>query len=182
MAGNKYIGDYRLNETFDEKGRVHVESEYIGTYYCFSGSHDEVRCYLRRGAVLIVGMWAAYICSLLPDTQAMRRLWIALPYAFGALFLGLLTHTFVQIARAGETFERRIADRIQNTWPEHCVAVVILCGGSGIAAFLLALFTRQLTGANLLFAACAIVTGLCAVYLLRKSYQIDTCECADKTL
>ena len=174
MAGNKYIGDYRLNETFDEKGRVHVESEYIGEYYCFSGDPETVRRYRRRMAVLTVCMWAAYIASLLPDTLAMRRLWIALPYAFGALFLGLLTHTALLIGRAGQTFEHRIADRISNTWPAHCTAVVILCGSAALEAFVLALISGQITPASLFFSACAGTTALCALYLLRKRFQIDT--------
>ncbi|MBP5271032.1 MAG: hypothetical protein ILO42_08760 [Clostridia bacterium] len=65
MLGGKYTKDYRLENTVDEKGRQVTTAVYVGRYYVFSASGDEV----RRGRIAILLSAAAaavfMLCGLL---------------------------------------------------------------------------------------------------------------------
>ena len=93
MAINRYVKDYRLVETFNEKGRVRTEYEYIGEDYWFTAGAASVRKAKRGVTAGCVLAWLSFIAALWPVSTAMHTIYTAFPFAFSALPLGLLTKT-----------------------------------------------------------------------------------------
>ena len=38
MSRNRYVGDYHLADSLDERGRIHTDVEYTGSPYTFTGT------------------------------------------------------------------------------------------------------------------------------------------------
>lgn len=74
----RYSRDYRLHEYFDEKGRVHVRSEYIGKDWRFLSPEAVIRREKDQALVRCLLAWTAYIGALLLPNAAMHLLYIAL--------------------------------------------------------------------------------------------------------
>ena len=48
MSRNRYVGDYRLVESIDGRGRIRTDYEYIGANYAYAGGAKDVRRWLKR--------------------------------------------------------------------------------------------------------------------------------------
>ena len=91
MSRHRYVKDYRLNEYIAENGRVTSESEYIGGDYCFAAGAARAKAAANRALALCALCWAGYLALVCVDGTAMRTVYVALPFAFTALPLFLLT-------------------------------------------------------------------------------------------
>ena len=126
MARNRYIKDYRIVETVNERGRIRSNYEYIGAAYVFAA--DAKTLYRARRfalAACLIG-WLAFLGALLPNSTAMRTFYVSLPFAFAALPLWLLTEDAVFAFRAKEPLEHRHADRLANRYPAAAVFTAAL--------------------------------------------------------
>lgn len=128
MSRNRYVGDYRIVETLDERGRVVSRSEYTGKHYRFAEDDVTVRgARMWVGACCIVG-WAAYVLALLPLSVATRTIYVSLPFVFAALPLALTSGTALSVFHTKPPFERRFADRLENRAPAATFFVMLLTG------------------------------------------------------
>lgn len=139
MAVDKYSRDYRIVETVDEKGRIRSEAEYIGAAYGFAAEGETARRALRRSALFCLLGWLGFLGPLLFQSTAMRTLVAALPFAFSALPLWLLSGAVFSGLRAKEPFDRRTADRLTSRFPAAAVFTAALPGVSLIARLVSAL-------------------------------------------
>ena len=72
LARERYSRDYRITEKFDEKGRVHVDYEYIGEDYRFAGGEKQLRRE-RRTALRAYGwQWNTAPQGSVTAQEAMR--------------------------------------------------------------------------------------------------------------
>lgn len=174
MARNKYTGDYRLIEHFDEKGRVKVSYEYIGEPYRFIQPKEKVEREKKLCLAAMAAGWVLFVAALLPHSLAMKRLWIALPYAFCAVPLALLTEQSISIYRAQEPLERRISDQLENHYPARLAVLMLF---SGVAAVLsagnLLLGSGAETG-DAVFLVCSSLLYAGAVTFFRRRKWLKT--------
>ncbi len=117
MAKERYSRDYRLKETFDEKGHVRVDYEYIGDEYRFVSPEEQIRKEKRLALILCAAGWAAYLAALLLPSNAMHRLYIALPFVFLGVPLFMYVDFTMAFLRMKEPLEHRHADRLNNRYP-----------------------------------------------------------------
>ena len=89
MSRNRYVGDYRIVESVDGRGRVRSDYEYIGAPYAYAGDAQAVKAARTRVALCCLIGWAAWVAALFPVSAAMRSLYVALPFAFAAIPLAL---------------------------------------------------------------------------------------------
>lgn len=168
MSRNRYVGDYRIVESIDGRGRVKTDYEYIGAPYVYAGDAASVKAARTWVALGCAVGWAAWVAALIPVSAAMRALYIALPFAFAAIPLALWAGTAISLFRTREPFEHRHADRLENRAPACTFFVALL----GVVA-LIGEAVSVLRGAELLpgdgiFAACAAVLVACAVVCHRQ--------------
>ncbi len=128
MSKRKYIKDYRLNEYISENGRVSSETEYIGGDYRFSAPMERVRRSARLALGLSAISWACFAVLVCVEGSAMRIMYAALPFAFTALPLFLMTRSAVLALRAGEKLRHDEADRIGHTMPAAALWAMLLPG------------------------------------------------------
>ena len=143
MAKNPYRKDYRLVEDFSADGRVKTSYEYIGKACVFREGEPAARAFAQRCAFFVSAGWICYIGAMLFESAAMRRLYTALPFAFCAVPLALLTGHVLAMRSLKEPLEMRHMDRFNNRYPQAAVFLTlfalfaILGEGAGlIAAFL----------------------------------------------
>jgi len=90
MARKKYMKDYRLVETVDERVRIRTDYEYIGPDLRYArGLETALR--ERRRALIACGVGAlAFLGGLVPRSGASFTLYVILPYVFAALAWAIL--------------------------------------------------------------------------------------------
>lgn len=128
MSRNRYVGDYRLVESIDGRGRIRTDYEYIGAIYTYTGGAKDARRLLKRALAACAAGAAAYAGALIPVSAAMRTLWVALPFVFEALPLGLTVAALVRALRAGDRLEHRHADQLANRCPACSFFTALLAG------------------------------------------------------
>lgn len=178
MSRNRYVGDYRIVESIDHRGRVKSDYEYIGAPWVYAGDAASVKAARRRVALCCAVGWAAWLAALIPVSAAMRTLVIALPFAFAAIPLALTAGTALSLFREREPFEHRHADRLENRAPA-CTFFLALLGvialvGEGVTA----LREAEMLPGDAVFAACAAVVAACAI-LCHRQWKRLKCKVAE---
>ena len=173
MAINKYVRDYRLVETVDERGRLRTVHEYVGAAYVYTDAAAFAAAKRTAGVLCALG-WLCFLGAMLPDSMAMRRLYIALPFIFSALPLALLTETVLSAPAPGGTLERRHADRLRNRYPASAAFTVILPAVCLIGEAVSVLPGAEPRWGDAVFSLCAAVLAACGVILYKKRRGFDT--------
>ena len=173
MSRNRYVGDYRIVESIDGRGRVKSDYEYIGAPWVYAADGQTVKTARMHVAACCAFGWLAWVIALLPLSAAMRVLVVALSFVFAALPLALATGIAVSLFGEKPPFEHRHADRLENRAPA-CTFFVALLGGVALAGEAV----NALRGAELLpgdgvFAACAAVLVACAIFCHRQWQRLQ---------
>ena len=173
MGRNKYINDYRLEETREPGGRRRTLT-YIGGAYEYVLAPEAVR--RERKAVLLLGAvgWALFLCALLPYSAASRKAYIVLPFLFNALSLGIVTGTVLSAPKPGAPMERRQAEGLSNRYPAASVFTVILSAASLLGEGIYGLAGGEYAPGDAVFSLCAALLAVCGAILLKKRRSFDT--------
>ena len=163
MSRNRYVGDYRIVESVDGRGRVRSDCEYIGAPYAYAGDAQAVKAARTRVALCCLIGWAAWAAALFPVSAAMRSLYVALPFAFAAIPLALWAGTAVGLFRTREPFEHRHADRLENRAPACTFFVALLGVLALIGEAANALRGTQMLAGDAVFTACGAAVVACAI-------------------
>lgn len=174
MARNRYVKDYRLLETVDERGRIKSSYEYIGDAYRFVSRGER----LKKAKLLALGLcpllWLLFIGAMLPRSLAMRTFYVSLPFAFSALPLGITTEILVSTCLAKEPLEHRHADKIGNRLPPAALSAAVLMGVSLIGEIVrLLLGGAAQTGDAVFSLLAALLLGGCVIaFRLRRALVV----------
>ena len=168
MSRKKYIKDYRLIETVDERGRIRTDTEYIGGSFFYASGRERALRERKRLLAACAAGWLAFVGALIPNAAGLRAVYTVLPFLFSAIPLGILTDTLLG-APQREPFEHRQADRLENRLPPAALWTAILP-----AAALLGELVRLVIGADMnagdgIFVLCAAVETACgAIAFVRR--------------
>lgn len=176
MARNKYIRDYRLVEHVSERGRIRTDYEYIGAYYRFVQTPATVRREKRILLALCAVGWIAFVCALLPNSLAMRTIYVSLPFAFGALPMGILTDIGISAFAAKEPLEHRQADKLSNRYPPAALAVAVLAAAAIAGETINLLRGQALCVGDICFSLCAGVLLACGIIVFSRRGNFATCK------
>jgi len=170
MLNRKYLNDYRLTESVNEKGRVIRQTVYVGSYHRMKdGARATASAKLLLA--LCVPAWAACIAALAFQSAASKIFYVLLPFAFVPLSLGYLTAAIILILRRREPLIRSDADKIASRYPISAIFTVILSAvpliGEGISA--LTAPETMLPGDAVFSAGAALICAFAVFALLRRS-------------
>lgn len=170
MSRNRYVKDYRLVETVSERGHISSSYEYIGDPYYFAGEPGHVKRDKKLAMALCPLLWALYLGAMLPQSFAMRTMFISLPFIFTALPLGILSDIVFSVCPAKEPLEHRHADKIENRLPPAALAAAFLPGAALIAELIRLLLGGAFRGGDLVFLICAalLTAGSAWLFSFRK--------------
>lgn len=163
MSRNRYVGDYRIVETIDGRGRIRSDYEYIGKPWVYAGDGAEVRAARKTVAAGCVVGWLAWLGALLPVSSATRVLYVSMPFIFAAIPLALNAALAWRLFRTGEPFEHRHADQVENRGPACSFFTILLSAIALIGEAVNALRGAVMLPGDAVFAACAAVIVACAI-------------------
>ena len=126
MAKNPYGRDYRLVESFSEKGRVKTSYEYIGEPCFFRAGEETARKKAFQCTLLTAAAWICYIGAMFFESAAMHRLYVALPFAFCGVPLFLLSTVCFSLPKIREPMEHRTADLLNHRFPPSALFLSLL--------------------------------------------------------
>lgn len=169
MSKKRYVKDYRIVETLDERGRIHSSYEYIGKHYAFVSDARRRKRDQRVSLALCLLAWLLLIAALLPPSLAMQTAYVALPFVFVALPLGIATDILLTLLFAKEPLEHRHADKIGSRYPASLLAATLLCGFSLLGQLLRMILAGGMTAGDWCFFVCAPL--LLAVCRLLAGYR-----------
>ena len=176
MAKNKYVGDYRLEQSMDARGRIKTGYTYIGAYYQYVSEPRRV-IRSRRLSLALCGIgFAAFFAALVPESTAMRTIYVSLPFVFTALSLGLLTETVWSAPQPDTPMEHRQADRLANRWPPAAGFTLVLCAIALIGEGINLLRGLSLGWGDAVFCLCAAAEAVCAgiLFIKRRDFAART--------
>ncbi len=176
MAKGKYSADYRLIETFNEKGRVHTDYEYIGKPWRFDQGPDKVVLEKRLCILYCILGWIAWIGALIPNTQAMHVMYIALPFAFLAVPLALLTNFTITFYGIKEPMERRHADRLNSRYPFYCILLMIFSMIAGVIQTVFVILGKNSGIWDIVFLGCSFLLMFIGAFAFRRKDRITASE------
>lgn len=164
MISRKYVRDWRLTTRVDARGRLRSEAEYVGERYAFRT--PLTRPLRLQVLALCAAGWLCFLAALLPRSLATRLLWVALPFAFCALPLGLATASALALARLREPLRHDQADRFSHRFPAAAFALALL-GGAAFVSFAVSalVLSDRLMAGDAVFAAGCLLTALCGLRL-----------------
>ncbi len=163
MAKGKYIKDYRIVESLDSRGRIRVETEYIGEPYVFVSGLEKARKVRDLALLLCLGAWLSFVGALIPNSAGMRTLYVSLPFAFTALPLGMMSSLLLGSLGVKEPMEHRLADRFENRYPALALGLTALPAFSLIGEGVLWLGGGQMLPGDAVFAPCAALLFACGL-------------------
>lgn len=174
MSRNRYVRDYRLVETVDERGRIKSDYEYIGAPYRFAGEKAAVARVKRLALALCPVLWLLYLGAMLPQSFAMRTIWVSLPFVFTAPALGVMTDIICSVCLAKEPMEHRFADKLNNRLPPAALAGAFLSGAALLGQLVRLLLGGDRRGGDWVFLVCAALLcgGCLAAFGLRKPLAV----------
>ena len=175
MAKGKYIKDYRIVETVNSRGGIRAETEYIGEPYVFQKGAQRAGKTRRLILFLCLLGWISFIAALFPESAGMRSLYVALPFAFSALPLFLLTDLMLTTLRVKEPMEHRTADKFDNRFPAQSLALAVLSGASLLGELIRFLTDREgMLAGDAVFSPCAAVLLACGVLAFSRRGELTT--------
>lgn len=178
MSRNRYVADYRIVESIDSRGRIRSDYEYIGAPYVYARGMGAAKAARVRVAACCALGWAAWIGALLPLSSAMRRLYVALPFALVAVPLALTTGIAASLFSEREPFEHRHADRLENRAPACTFFAGLLGAVALVGEGVNVLLGAQLLPGDGIFAAGAAALLVCAI-VCHRQWKALKCRTAD---
>lgn len=159
MARKKYIRDYRLVETVDERGRIRSDYEYIGADYVYCRGADAVRRDKKAVLCAVIVGWLAFAGALLPPSAGMHAVYVALPFLFSAVPLGVLTDTLLTAARSAEPLRHQQADMLENRYPAAALWTMLLPCAALLGELVCLLLGARPRPGDAIFSLCAALTA-----------------------
>lgn len=178
MITNKYAQDYRLENRIDAKGRTVTKAVYIGKYYTFEKSEEEVRS--GRTVLLIAGIAAVVMLALglavYNNKGFAAQYYTLVPFllcAFPLIYLAIALYSILTFKEKCTREQRdHIADRVAK-----CGFVGMLFSGISVVGILVSAGLKiggveeRPVGANdviFIVAALLLFAAFLTVFLRRK--------------
>lgn len=174
MARRKYLKDYRIVETLNDRGGIRTSSEYIGRAYRFRDLRA-AESMKRLLPGLCIFSWLGYIAALLPYSAASGIFYVSLPFLFSAIPLGMLTERGIALLRENKPIEHRSADRYNN-WIGGASLMMALLPGISLAGELISfcIGKRDFVSGDAAFAAGALILLCCGLVIRRRAHRLQT--------
>lgn len=186
MFNKKYVGDYRLENEKNKKGKQVTKAVYKSAYFVFEKPEDEVKSAVRVLTVLTALAAAAFVIALVfySNKGFSAQYYTLIPFAlcvFPLMYLGFAVFALNKFLRGSD----RRATREQKDKMHERVAkssfVIMLLSGWNLCGIILAFIlmtvgreARPVTANDIIFALMSIIFFTSAVFSFsfRKKLQM----------
>ena len=181
MSYKKYLGDYRVEEYIDDRGRVRTRATYIAEDYVLKPDVSKTD---RRMFVLIsiVG-WCTYIGALSQITMVARLIYVIFPFAVTAFPLLTTTLASVSLYKAEPRMTRKEADKTVGRLPISSLFTAILPATAFIGFITTAVTiaisaekSGEIIYGDIIFGILSLLTAASGALIFTKSRKIKACK------
>ena len=171
MISKKYLKDYRLEEQIDSSGRAKTKAVYIGEYYVISPDFSQSEKRLLLGLSILSAL--SFIGALIPVSQAVRVIYVSMPFVLSALPIFIMISTIVSFMQVKAPIKREQAERISNRLPACAFVLMILPSIAFIGQMITALVSWDIfpTG-DIIFAVLSLTISATSAKIFDKSRNI----------
>ncbi len=162
MVSRKYVGDYRLENVPDRRGKLKTVPVYRGPLFRFSADEKTLKTAKRRVLALTAVLTAALLVTLLLPSELLQRLYVVMPLVLSIIPAMLLWTGVYHLFTAGPAVPRDKCDKIHNRFAGWSVVLTAL---SALSLFgqLASYFTGSAADIPVTF--CTAVMAACAAWL-----------------
>lgn len=165
MVSRKYVGDYRLENITDRRGKLKTVPVYRGPLFRFKAEGKTLKIAKRRLLLLTALATAALLVTMLLRSQLLTRIYVVMPLVLSILPAVLLWMGVYNLFTAGESVRRDQSDRIHNRFAGWSVVLIVLSVFS-LAGQIIAYFGSFDAG-GIPVTVCTIVLLLCGALIFR---------------
>lgn len=163
MVSRKYVGDYRLENVPDRRGKLKTVPVYRGPLFRFKAEESKVKAAKRRCLLLTLLETAALLITMILHSEMLTRIYVVMPLVLCILPTVLLWMGLYNLFTAGETVPRDRCDRIHNRFAGWSVVLLVLSAFSLIGQ--ITAYIGSSTSENLPVTICTVVIMFCAAFL-----------------
>ncbi len=180
MVSRKYVGDYRLENVPDRRGRLKTVPVYRGPLFRFVSDSKTLKAAKLRCLVLTAVSTAALLGTMLLRSELLQKIYVAMPLVLCILPKALLWMGLYNLFTAGEYVPRDKCDRIHNRFAGWSVVLLTLSSLSLIGQFIV--YIGGCSPAGLPVTLCTLVMAACAVWLFvgKKDLRMEEIPKADE--
>ena len=173
MVSKKYLGDYRLENVPDHRGKLKTVPVYRGPLFRFTAKEEVLKKAKRRNLLLVSLITAALLTTMLLHSGMLSRIYVAMPLVLSILPAVLLWTGVFHLFTAGDSVPRDKSDHIHNRIAGWSTVLIILSSLSLIGQ-IFAYFDGGGV-ADLPVTLCAVVIVACAslVFLGKKDLLME---------
>lgn len=165
MVSRKYVGDYRLENVPDRRGKLKTVPVYRGPLFRFKAENGVVKAAKRRLLLLTALVTAALLATMLLRAECLTRIYIVMPLVLSILPAVLLWMGVYNLFTAGESVRRDQSERIYNRFAGWSVVLAVLSALSLIGQ--IAAYLASFDAGDIPVTVCTIVLLLCAALIFR---------------
>ena len=165
MVSKKYVGDYRLENVPDRRGKLKTVPVYRGPLFRFKAEEGTLKKSKKSFLLLTAFITAALLAVMLLHAEMLSRIYVVMPLVLCFLPTALLWMGLYDLHTAGDALPRDKSDRIHNRFAGWSVVLAVLAILS-----LIGQLTAYLGGAgfsNLPVTVCTVVVCVCAFLVFR---------------
>ena len=175
MVSRKYVGDYRLENVTDRRGKLKTVPVYRGPRFRFTADEKTLKAAKKRCLALTVLLTAALLATLLLHSELLQRIYVVMPLVLSILPAVFLWTGLYHLFTAGPALPRDKSDKIHNRFAGWSVVLLALCVLSLIGQ--LAAYSGGVSAAEgFPITLCTVVMVVCAAWLFAGKKDLLTEE------
>lgn len=163
----RYVGDYRLENVRDSRGKLRTVPVYRGTRFRFEEANRRAR--LLAPAVIAS---AAEAPLLAVNSDLMRTWFVSAPIVLGLIPLILLWTVVVRLFTVKREFRREDRDLFENRFPVSTLLFGVLNAAAAITGSIASLRIPK----ELLLCACPVICAACGFDLFAQRKRLKCAE------
>ena len=165
LVSKKYVGDYRLENVPDRRGKLKTVPVYRGPLFRFKAEEGTLKKAKKRVFLLAVLITTALLAVMLLHAEMLSRIYVVMPLVLCFLPTVLLWMGLYDLSTAGNAVPRDKSDRIHNRFAGWSVALAVLAVLSLIGQ--LTAYVGGADFADLPVTVCTVIVCVCAFLVSR---------------
>ena len=126
MVSRKYVGDYRLENVTDRRGKLKTVPVYRGPLFRFTADEKTLKAAKGRCLALTVLLTAALLVTLVLHSELLQRIYVVMPLVLSILPTALIWAGVYHLFTAGPALPRDKSDKIHNRFAGWSIVLLAL--------------------------------------------------------
>ena len=165
VISKKYVGNYRLENVPDRRGKLKTVPVYRGPLFRFTAEEGTLKKAKKRFLLLIALITAALLATMLLQADVLSRIYVVMPLVLCFLPTVLLWLGIHDLHYAGDSLQRDQSDRINNRFSGWSIVLSALAFLSLIGQ--VAAYIGGADLSNVPVTLCTVIVSVCAFLVFR---------------